>query len=82
MEKQVCDSLLPKPNAVDQSLFSKLSITIFSLQILGCAAYTVIAPFMPLEFARRGIHEDWTGYIFGTFSIPLIFGSPLMSTVI
>jgi len=37
---------------------------------------------MPLEFKRRGIHEDLTGYILGTYSITGIIGSPFMSVVI
>ena len=37
---------------------------------------------MPLEFQRRGIHEDFTGYILGIFSITGIFGSPFMSIII
>jgi MFS family permease len=37
---------------------------------------------MPLEFQRRNVDEDLTGYIFGTFSLAVIVGSPFVSLVI
>ncbi len=54
----------------------------FSVTILSISCYSVIAPFMPLEFVKRGIDEELMGYIFAIFSLAVIIGSPLMGFLI
>ena len=37
---------------------------------------------MPFEFKRKGIDQDWIGYIFSIYSVAVIFGSPLVGSMI
>ena len=66
-----------KKNWIDGLVISILSIT-----ALANSAYAIIAPFLPFEFKRKGIDQDWIGYIFSIYSVAVIFGSPLVGTMI
>ena len=59
-----------------------LVISILSITALANSAYAIIAPFLPFEFQRKGIDQDWIGYIFSIYSVAVIFGSPLVGTMI
>lgn len=54
----------------------------FALNILAWACYSVIAPFMPLLFKKRGIEETVIGYVIGIYSLSMIIISPLMGSII
>jgi MFS family permease len=57
-------------------------ISILSITALANSAYAIIAPFLPFEFQRKGIDQDWIGYIFSIYSVAVIFGSPMVGTMI
>lgn len=46
---------------------------------LSSAAYTTIAPILPLEFSNRGISERWVSMIFLSFSAGSAIAPPLVS---
>ena len=45
------------------------------------SAYSLIAPFLPIEFERKGVPEAYVGMIFAIFSIGIIFCSPVVGKV-
>jgi len=49
---------------------------------LANSAYAIIAPFLPFEFKKKEIDQDWIGYIFAVYSIAVIFCSPLVGNMI
>ena len=57
-------------------------ISILSITALANSAYAIIAPFLPFEFKRKEIDQDWIGYIFSIYSVAVIFGSPLVGSMI
>ena len=58
MDKSIEDTLLTKqPRTKAETIFSGLAIGLLSLQILSVSAYSIIAPFLPLEFQRKEIPE-------------------------
>ena len=42
------------------------------------SAYGVCAPFLPLEFERKGIHGSLVGMIFALYSVGSIIMSPII----
>lgn len=42
------------------------------------SAYAIIAPFLPFEFERKGVDQDWIGYVFAIYSVAVIICSPLV----
>ena len=82
LTKQIDESLLEHRKKEDLPIFSPVTITIITGTILSCSCYSVIAPFMPAEIVRKEIDEVLAGYIFASFSIAVIIGSPCMSWVI
>ena len=77
MEKQIAYSLLPTTS--QQPLLSGLTAAMFTVHIFSSSVYSIVAPFMPFEFTKKGINEAYTGYIFGAFSLAYIVGSPSVS---
>ena len=45
-------------------------------------AYSIVGPFMPLEFMRKGLSEGVTGWVFAVYSVAVIIFSPFMGQVI
>ena len=82
MDKSIQDTLLTKPKTKAETIFSALAFGLLSLQILSVSAYSIIAPFLPLEFQRKEIPEEVSGYIFGMFSLMVIVASPFISVLI
>ena len=62
----------------DQALCSRLTISIIVVTVLANAAYSIVAPFLPIEFARRGISTSVTGYIFSIYSVAVVIASPFI----
>ena len=63
-------------------MFDALVISILSITALSNAAYAIIAPFLPFEFKRKGVDQNWIGYIFAIYSLAVIFCSPLVGKMI
>jgi hypothetical protein len=82
VSKQIDQSLLEHCKKEDLPILSSITVTIITGTILSCSCYSVIAPFLPTEIVRKQIDEVLAGYIFASFSIAVIFGSPCMSWVI
>ena len=49
--------------------------------LISNSAYAIIAPFLPLEFAEKGIEGYIIGIIFAVYSIAVIFFSPIVSNM-
>jgi MFS family permease len=49
---------------------------------LSNSAYAIIAPFLPFEFKKKGIDQEWIGYIFTIYSVAVIFASPMVGKMI
>lgn len=76
------EGLLCPTEVIDLPLKSALTFFMFTLNILAWACYSVIAPFMPLEYANRGIDATAIGYVIGIYSLAMIVVSPLMGAII
>ena len=57
-------------------------LAILSITALSNSAYAIVAPFMPFEFANKGISQQWVGYVFAIFSVSVIFISPIIGKLI
>ena len=66
----------------DLPLVSTVTATMLFSTVLSISCYSVISPFMPSEFQRKQVDETLVGFIFAIFSMPVIFGSPLMGSLI
>jgi MFS family permease len=44
--------------------------------LISNSAYAIIAPFLPIEFADKGVEGSIVGIIFAIYSIAVIFASP------
>ena len=51
---------------------------LFFSNIVSCTAFGMCAPFLPLEFERKGIPGIWIGLIFALYSVGSIFISPII----
>jgi len=49
-----------------------------TITLLSNSAYSIIAPFLPIELKNMGIPIDYFGYIFSMYSVSVILGSPLI----
>lgn len=75
-------SLDGKYASLEPPLCSCMVIIIIGLTTLSNATYTIIFPFLPLEFDRKEISYSVSGYIFAVYSVSIIFFSPFMSGII
>ena len=46
--------------------------------LISNSAYALIAPFLPIEYAEKGIKEESVGLIFCIYSVAVIFVSPMV----
>ena len=46
--------------------------------LISNSAYALIAPFLPIEYAEKGIKEESVGLIFAIYSVAVIFVSPIV----
>lgn len=67
---------------IDLPRWSTLTVYILISMILSVSGYSIVAPFMPVELVKKGVDEGVMGMIMGIYSIGLIVGSPIMSTII
>ena len=44
---------------------------------LSNSAYSIVAPFMPFEFTKKGVDLSLMGYIFSIYSLAVIIASPI-----
>lgn len=61
-----------------KSWIDALVISILSITALANSAYAIIAPFLPFEFERKGVDQNWIGYVFAIYSVAVIICSPLV----
>ena len=57
-------------------------VSVIALSLLANTVYAIVAPFLPIEFARKEIDENWVGVIFATYSVAIVIYSPLVCTTI
>jgi DHA1 family solute carrier family 18 vesicular amine transporter 1/2 len=50
--------------------------------MLSNSAYSIVAPFLPLEFVNKGISSTLTGYIFAAYSMAFVIASPFIGRII
>ena len=46
------------------------------------SAYALCAPFLPLEFDKKGIEGAYVGMVFALYSVAVIFVSPFVGKVV
>jgi len=56
--------------------------SMFFITALSNSAYALVAPFLPFEFQRKGVHQETMGYIFAIYSLAVIIGSPMVGKLI
>jgi hypothetical protein len=49
--------------------------------LISNVSYIVIAPFLPLEFAAKGVDVDVLGFIFAAYPVASIITSLILSKV-
>lgn len=62
-----------------------VDVTVLSLMfvsLLSNSAYSLCAPFLPFEFARKNVPLTMNGYIFAMYSIAVIICSPLIGRML
>ena len=62
--------------------FDLIICSMFTITALSNSAYALIAPFLPFEFARKGVDLTLMGYIFSIYSVAVIFCSPIIGKLI
>jgi hypothetical protein len=50
--------------------------------MLANSAYSIVAPFLPIEFVQKGVSNTVTGYIFAIYSVAVVVVSPFMCLII
>ena len=59
-------------------MLDKLMIWVLFTAIIHNNAYSLIAPFVPLEFERKHIPGAYCGMVFAMYSVPQVIFSPLV----
>ena len=73
-----CDSTPPK----DSKWIDLKVMTLLMVCMLANCAYSMPAPFMPIEFEKKNINKVWIGWIFIGYPIGIIVFSPMVATII
>ena len=60
----------------------KIIIWILFCTLISNSAYALVAPFLPLEFERKGISGTYVGMIFAFYSFAVIIISPMVGTFV
>ena len=55
-----------------------MTVSIVFITMIANCAYSVLAPFLPLDFERKGISNTMTGYIFAIYSVAVVIVSPFV----
>ena len=50
--------------------------------LLANSAYSIAAPFMPIELKKKNINEVWIGWIFTAYPIAIVAFSPFVANII
>lgn len=59
-------------------MFDKLIVTLSFVNLLTNSAYSSIAPFYPLEAAKKGVSPIYIGFIFSAYSMTKTIVSPIV----
>ena len=62
--------------------FDSLVISILAITALSNSAFSIIAPFLPIQVEDKNIEQSWMGYIFSIYSVAVIIGSPMVEKLI
>ena len=62
--------------------FDLLEFWLLFTNVSANSAYALCAPFLPLEFERKGIEGAYVGLVFALYSVAVIFVSPLVGKVV
>lgn len=46
--------------------------------MLANSAYSIVAPFLPVEFQQKGISASVTGYVFAVYSVAVVVAAPFL----
>lgn len=65
-----------------ESFVDGLVISILVITAITNSAYAIIAPFLPFEFKKKQIDQDWIGYIFAMYSVAVIICSPFVGSMV
>ena len=57
-------------------------IWILTCTLISNSAYSLIAPFLPLEFMQKGISSEMIGLIFAIYSVAVIVCSPMVGSAV
>lgn len=60
----------------------KIIIWILFCNLVSNSAYALVAPFLPLEFERKGIAGTYVGMIFAFYSLAVIIISPMVGKTV
>ena len=63
------------------TMYEALVIWILFTTCIHESAYSLIAPFLPLEFERKHIPAFYTGMVFSMFSVAVIIFAPLVGRI-
>jgi MFS family permease len=57
-------------------------ILLWLIMILTSTFYALSAPFLPVMFEEKGIHQTYVGVVFAAFSVAIIIFSPFVTGMI
>ena len=63
-------------------MFDKLVLWILFANLVSNSAYALCAPFLPLEFERKGLAGTNVGLIFALYSVAVVIVSPLVGKTV
>lgn len=53
-------------------------MSLIMVNILSNICYSILVPFLPIEFAHYDIHVSMYGYIFAMYALAVMVGSPIV----
>lgn len=71
-----------EPEKTQDLRFGPLVISILGITALSNSAFSIIAPFLPIEVENKHIDSSWMGYIFSIYSVAVVIGSPLVEKMV
>ena len=63
-------------------MLPKLIVWILICTFMAQAAFAICAPFLPVEFERKGLPSTYTGAVFSLYSLGMIIWPPLVGKIV
>ena len=63
-------------------MLPQLIVWILICTFMAQAAFSICAPFLPIEFERKGLPSTYTGLVFSLYSVGMIIFSPLFGKIV